>query len=108
LGGPGQLTQHIINQQHREPGCDDVVLRGGGAPCCSSLGLSDDFTKVIETEVREAGKWTDIHNSTTVTYMFRKVVQHLVIRGHGRRETPSKKVLDILSPNKDLQCDGMS
>jgi hypothetical protein len=38
----------------------------------------------VESKVQEAGQWTEEHNPTTVTEMYRAVEEHFVIRGDGR------------------------
>ena len=48
----------------------------------------------IEMKVREADRWTDEHNATSIAQMFRAVEHHFIIassnRSHNRRDSQIK------------------
>ena len=35
----------------------------------------------IENKIREEGKWTDVHDTSTVAEMFHEVEHHIIVRG---------------------------
>jgi hypothetical protein len=74
-----------------DPCCHGPRMRGEDQRVIARKVVVSDFskyyhfTKFVETKGRGAGtKWTDIHNSATVTEMYQEVARHLTIRGDGR------------------------